>query len=71
MRQLHLIFNVVKLLPALEDLIPGQQALPLPLPILANIGIEYKVEKILDSRLFCHKLQYKVKWKGYSIEDIS
>ena len=29
------------------------------------------MEKILDSRLFCRKLQYKVKWKGYGIEDIS
>ena len=29
------------------------------------------MEKILDSCLFCRKLQYKVKWKGYGIEDIS
>ena len=71
MHQLHLVFNVVKLFPAPENSIPGCQA-PLPLPpVLADSRVEYKVEKILDSHLFRCKLQYKVKWKGYSIEDIS
>ena len=69
MRQLHPVFNVVKLSPALEDPISRQRAPPLP--VLADSGVEYKVEKILDSCLFHCKLQYKVKWKGYSIKDIS
>ena len=29
------------------------------------------MEAILDSRLFRGCLQYKIKWKGYGIEDIS
>ncbi|KAG6874621.1 hypothetical protein C0992_007248 [Termitomyces sp. T32_za158] len=47
-----------------------QQSPPPPPPVLADDGVEYKVEKILDSHLFHRKLQYKVKWKGYGIEDI-
>ena len=68
MRCLHLVFNMVKLSPAPDDLIPGQRASPPPPPVIVNNRPEYKVEKILDSRLFRHKLQYKVKWKGYGEE---
>lgn len=71
MRRLHPVFNVVKLSPAPDDPIPGRRASPPPPPVIVNNRPEYEVEKILDSRLFRHKLQYKVKWKGYGIEDIS
>ncbi|PRP87993.1 retrotransposable element protein, partial [Planoprotostelium fungivorum] len=27
---------------------------------------QYKVERILDSRIYCKHLQYLIKWKGYA-----
>ncbi|KAG6859615.1 hypothetical protein C0995_006647, partial [Termitomyces sp. Mi166 len=39
-------------------------------PVLINHKEEYEVEEILDSHLFWHKLQFKVKWKGYGIKNI-
>ncbi|GJF00822.1 polyprotein [Phanerochaete sordida] len=38
---------------------------PPPKPVQVDGEEEYTVEKILDSRLFCRQLQYKVRWKGY------
>ncbi|KAG6898523.1 hypothetical protein C0995_009407, partial [Termitomyces sp. Mi166 len=61
----------VKLFPAPKDPIPGHRPNPPPPPVLINHKEEYEVEEILDSCLFQHKLQFKVKWKGYGIEDIS
>ncbi|KAG5730106.1 hypothetical protein E4T56_gene1853 [Termitomyces sp. T112] len=69
--RLHPVFNVVKLFPAPDDPIPGLHPnAPLP-PVLVNDEEEYEVEEILDSRMFRGRLQFKVKWKGYGIEDIS
>ena len=49
MRQLHPVFNVVKLSAALEDLIPGRKLqAPLP-PIVVDGEPEWEVEEILDS----------------------
>jgi hypothetical protein len=36
-----------------------------PDPVTVEGEEEYKVNKITDSRIFCHQLQYRVKWKGY------
>ncbi|KNZ78862.1 hypothetical protein J132_09546 [Termitomyces sp. J132] len=71
MCQLHPVFNVVKLTLAPKDPIPGQCSPLPPLPVVVNNSEEYEVEEILDSCLFQRQLQYKVKWKGYRIEDIS
>ncbi|KAG5716191.1 hypothetical protein E4T56_gene10770 [Termitomyces sp. T112] len=71
LHQLHSVFNVVKLFPAPEDPIPGCHPKPPPPPVLVNDEEEYEVEEILDSRVFQGKLQFKVKLKGYGIEDIS
>ena len=65
------MFNVVKLFPAPDDPIPGRRPRPPPPPVLVNDEEQYKVEEILDSRLFRRKLQFKVKWKGYGLEDVS
>ena len=62
---------MVKLFPAPDDPIPGHcPRLPPPL-VLVNDKEQYEVEEILDSRLFRQKLQFKVKWKGYGLEDVS
>ncbi|KAG5727755.1 hypothetical protein E4T56_gene20806 [Termitomyces sp. T112] len=60
-----------KLFPAPKNPIPGHHPKPPPPPVLVNDEEEYEVEEILDSRVFLGKLQFKVKWKGYGIEDIS
>ena len=71
LHQLHLVFNVVKLFPMPDDPIPGRHPRPPPPPVLVNNEEQYKVEDILDSHLFRRKLQFKVKWKGYGLEDVS
>jgi hypothetical protein len=62
---LHLVFLIVKLLPAADDPIPGRRAKPLPPPVLVEGNEEFEVEKILNSRICWHCLKYLVKWKGY------
>ena len=63
----HPVFNVSKLLPYIEPQIPGQKSTPPP-PIEVEGEVEYEVEEILDSKLVRGKLQYLVKWKGYTDE---
>ena len=65
---LHPVFNIVKLTPAPLDPIVGQRQTPPPPPELIDGEEEYLVEEILDSRMWCWKLQYLVKWEGYGIE---
>ena len=65
--KIHPTFHISKLTPryvkGLED-INGRLVAPPP-PIIIDSNEEYEVEKILDSRRYRNKLQYKVKWKGY------
>jgi len=49
MRQLHPVFNVIKLSAALEDLILGRKLQALLPPIIVNGEEEWKVEEILNS----------------------
>jgi len=49
MKQLHPVFNVVKLTPAPEDPITGWRAEDHPLPIVINGEAEWEVEEILGS----------------------
>jgi hypothetical protein len=71
MKALHPVFNVVKLLPAPKDPIPGRHTDVSPPPTLIDEqGDEhYEVEVILDSWLLQDKLHFLVKWKGYGYED--
>ena len=50
MKQLHPVFNVVKLTPAPDDLITGHMMEDHPPPIVINGEAEWEVEEILDSR---------------------
>ena len=54
MSRLHPVFNMVKLLAAPNDPIHGRHSAPPPEPALIddNGNEEYKVEAILDSRMF-------------------
>jgi len=68
MRQLHPVFNIVKLSTAPEDLILGRKPqAPLP-PIVVDGEEEWEVEEILDSHWHQRRFQFLVKWKGFSRE---
>jgi len=68
MKQLHLVFNMVKLTLALDNLITGQKTEDHPLPIVIDGELEWEVEEILDSRWHWKRFQYLIKWKGYGHE---
>jgi len=61
MKQLHPVFNVVKLTPAPDNLIPGRKTMDYPLLIIINGEAEWEVEEILDSRWHRRRFQYLVK----------
>jgi len=68
MKQLHSVFNIVKLTPALEDLITEQRTEDHLPPIVINREAEWEVEEILDSRWHQRRFQYLIKWKEYGHE---
>jgi len=65
MKQLHPVFNIVKLTPAPDDPIAGRKTEGHPLPIVIDGELEWEVEEILDSRWHRERFQYLIKWKGY------
>ena len=67
MRQLHPVFNVVKLSATSEDPILGRKPQAL-LPPIVNGEEEWEVEEILNSRWHRRRFQFLVKWKGFSRE---
>jgi hypothetical protein len=71
MSRIHPVFNIVKLLPAPVDPIPGRQAKPPPPPELIDGEEHYEVEQVLNSRWHRNRLEYLVKWKGYGYEENS
>jgi len=68
MKQLHPVFNVVKLTPAPDDPITGHKMEDHPPPIVIDGEAEWEVEEILDSRWHWRRFQYLIKWKGYGHE---
>ena len=65
--KIHLVVNVSHVCPYIKPWIP-QQATTVPPPVKIKGEFKYKVEQILDSRLYRGKLQYLVKWLGYTEE---
>ena len=65
--KIHLVVNVSHIRPYIKARIP-QQTAPEPTPIEIEGEFEYKVKQILNSQLYCGKLQYLVKWLGYMEE---
>jgi len=61
MKQLHPVFNVVKLTPALKDLITERRAEDHPPLIVIDGEAEWEVEEILDSRWHWRRFQYLIK----------
>jgi len=68
MKQLHPVFNMVKLTPAPDDPITGRKTEDHPPPIVINGEAEWEVEEILNSRWHQRRFQYLIKWKGYGSE---
>jgi len=68
LRQLHLVFNVVKLSAAPDNPIPGRKPQASPPPIVVNGEPEWEVEEVLDSRWHRRRFQFLIKWKGFSRE---
>jgi len=68
MRCLHLVFNVVKLTTTPADPITGRHPTPPPPPEVIGGEEEYLVAEILDSKMFCRRLKFKIKWEGYGPE---
>ena len=60
-KQLYLVFNVVKLTLALDDLITGRKTEDHPPPIVIDGEVEWEVEEILDSRWHQRRFQYLIK----------
>jgi len=68
MKQLHSVFNIVKLTLAPDDPITERKMEDHPPPIVIDREVEWEVEEILDSRWHQRRFQYLIKWKGYSHE---
>ena len=67
--KIHPVFNEALLTPYHPPTFPSQEK-PLPPPVVETPeGEEYNVEEILDSRLKRGKIEYLVKWEGYSNEE--
>jgi len=61
MRQLHPVFNVVKLSAALEDPILGRKLQAPPPPIIVDGEEKWEIEEILDSCWHRRRFQFLVK----------
>jgi len=68
MRQLHPVFNIVKLSAAPEDPILGRKPQAPPPPIVVDEEEKWEVEEILNSRWHWRRFQFLVKWKGFNRE---
>ena len=69
--KIHPVFHVRYLEPYHENTIPGRMQ-PASFPVTSITGDDiYKAETLLDSRYHKKKLQYFVKWAGFSNEENS
>ena len=66
LRQLHPVFNVVKLSTTLDNPIPGREPQALLPPIVVDGEPEWEVEEVLNSRWYRRRFQFLIKWKGFS-----
>jgi hypothetical protein len=68
--KIHPVISVSCLRPYKPPTIEGQQTTPQS-PVEIEGHPEYEVQEIMDSQLQHHKLEFLVKWKGYTEENNS
>jgi hypothetical protein len=68
--KIHPVTSVSHLWPYKPPTIEGQQTTPQS-PVKIEGHPEYEVEGMMDSQLRGHKLEFLVKWKGYTEENNS
>jgi len=71
MRAIHPVFYVSMLKPATPNTFQ-QRFKPLPVPVIIDREPEYKISKIVNSKIDhwrAYKLLYKVIWLGYKDTD--
>jgi len=61
MRQLHPVFNIVKLSATPDDPIPERKPRALPPPIIIDGEPEWEVEEVLDSCWHQRRFQFLIK----------
>jgi len=61
LRQLHPVFNVVKLSAALDNPIPGRKPQAPPPPIVIDRELEWEVEEVSDSCWHRRRFQFLIK----------
>lgn len=66
--KVHPVFHASKFIPYYPDEIAGRNPKK-PAPIEVEGEEEFEVEKVLDSRVYRGRVQYLIKWKGYSESD--
>jgi hypothetical protein len=66
--RIHNSFHVSKLHRYNRPTIPNQKPTP-PLPVEVEGEEEYEIEKILDSRMRGGKLEYLIRWEGYTKDE--
>nr|XP_031857102.1 uncharacterized protein CI109_007532 [Kwoniella shandongensis]KAA5524173.1 hypothetical protein CI109_007532 [Kwoniella shandongensis] len=67
--RVHPVFNVILLRHFTPPQLPGQSYEP-PGPVeVDEIGENYEVERIIDSRIRRNRLEYQVEWLGYKGTD--
>ena len=64
---IHKTFHMSLLEPYQDNRFPYQIKEPTP-PILIEGEDKYEVHTIIDSRPHYNNLQYRTRWKGYSLE---
>jgi len=62
------VFHADRLQKDLDNPLPGQNR-ELEEPVLINSEPEYEIDKILASRTYHGRLQYKVNWVGHNLDD--
>ena len=65
--KIYLVVNVKRIVKYKEQ-VEGQKKIPLP-PVEVAGEKEYEVEEILDRQERRGKMNYLVKWKGYTAEE--
>lgn len=66
--KIHPVFSPDRLRKDPDNPLP-KQANPEPPAEEVNGELEWEIEKVLEARLYCNRLQYKVQWEGWDTDE--